>query len=213
MSSSNITISINSSKKPPSFARNVSFPLTIQASPEETVGHVKRKIQAKIPKFHPSRQRLTLKLTGNTKPLSLSEETKLQDALAGLAPGSSNLELEVKDLGPQLGWKTVFVVEYFFELSNLLTHLHLRSLRPSGTKKRAIPTGYGFGLVSCPNYLFETLGWGVVCAMTGSWAAYLFTTVGTGQMLLWALKKHAAYKKEFGKAYPRGRKSMIPFLI
>ncbi|KAJ3900842.1 3-oxo-5-alpha-steroid 4-dehydrogenase-domain-containing protein [Lentinula edodes] len=326
MSSSNITISINSSsKKPPSFARNVSFPIIIQASPEETVGHVKRKIQAKIPKFHPSRQRLTLKPTGNTKPPSLSDETKLQDALAGLAPGSSNLELEVKDLGPQLGWKTVFVVEYagpllihpffyylprlfygtdvthsdlqrlvfamieahfakriletlfvhrfshgtmpffnifknsghyhilsglflaydlyrpgfsvsspyikntwrndpqvlwvcvglwaFFELSNLLTHLHLRSLRPSGTKKRAIPTGYGFGLVSCPNYLFETLGWGVVCAMTGSWAAYLFTTVGTGQMLLWALKKHAAYKMEFGKAYPRGRKSMIPFLI
>ncbi|KAF9042693.1 3-oxo-5-alpha-steroid 4-dehydrogenase-domain-containing protein [Rhodocollybia butyracea] len=89
----------------------------------------------------------------------------------------------------------------FFELSNLSTHLHLRSLRPAGTKKRAIPNGYGFGFVSCPNYFFETLAWAVVCAMTRSWAAYVFTAVGTGQMI-----------KEFGKAYPR-RKAMIPFMI
>ena len=43
----------------------------------------------------------------------------------------------------------------FAELSNLQTHLTLRNLRPAGTKQRNIPRGYGFDLVSCPNYFFE----------------------------------------------------------
>ncbi|KAF9069201.1 3-oxo-5-alpha-steroid 4-dehydrogenase-domain-containing protein [Rhodocollybia butyracea] len=308
-----ITVSA-AANRAPTFARK-SFPLTVETSLEDTVEDVKKKIQSKIPKFYASRQRLSLK----SEKKALSDEAKLADISV-----SSGSELEVKDLGPQVGWKTVFVVEYagpllihpifyylprlfystdvvhsdlqrmvfamveahfgkriletlfvhrfshgtmpllnifknsahyhilsgvflafdlyrpvfsassmhikgtirndqqflwicaglwtFFELSNLSTHLHLRSLRPAGTKKRAIPNGYGFGFVSCPNYFFETLAWAVVCAMTGSWAAYVFTAVGTGQMIVWALKKHAAYKKEFGKAYPR-RKAMIPFMI
>ncbi|KAJ3971260.1 3-oxo-5-alpha-steroid 4-dehydrogenase-domain-containing protein, partial [Lentinula raphanica] len=114
----------------------------------------------------------------------------------------------------------------FFELSNLSTHLHLRSLRPPGSRKRAIPTGYGFGLISCPNYFFETLAWVVICVMTGIsflllTPSLLEITLMTPkqhicsrllQMIVWALKKHAAYKKEFGKAYPK-RKAMIPFII
>jgi very-long-chain enoyl-CoA reductase len=32
-------------------------------------------------------------------------------------------------------------------------------------------------------------------------------------MALWALKKHKAYKREFGEKYPRGRKAMIPFIF
>lgn len=32
-------------------------------------------------------------------------------------------------------------------------------------------------------------------------------------MLVWAQKKHARYRKEFGKDYPRNRKAMIPFLF
>lgn len=43
-------------------------------------------------------------------------------------------------------------------------------------------------------------------------AAGLFTLAGLYQMTVWALGKHRNYKKEF-KNYPRGRKSIIPFLI
>jgi hypothetical protein len=34
-------------------------------------------------------------------------------------------------------------------------------------------------------------------------------------MILWAIKKKAAYKKEFGatKAFPKGRKAIFPGLI
>ena len=30
--------------------------------------------------------------------------------------------------------------------------------------------GYGFNLVSCPNYLFETVAWTAITVMTGSYA-------------------------------------------
>lgn len=56
------------------------------------------------------------------------------------------------------------------ELSNLLTHITLRNLRPAGTRRRAIPYGYGFDLVSCPNYFFETVAWTAVCFLTTSWS-------------------------------------------
>ncbi|EIM82531.1 uncharacterized protein STEHIDRAFT_141777 [Stereum hirsutum FP-91666 SS1] len=99
------------------------------------------------------------------------------------------------------------------ELSNLKTHLTLRSLRPAGSRKLGIPKGYGFGLVSCPNYFFECMGWLIIAGMTGSWAAWLFLAVSGTQMALWALKKHKNYKKVFGPEYPRGRKAMIPFIL
>lgn len=58
----------------------------------------------------------------------------------------------------------------FAEYSNLASHLTLRSLRPEGSRQRGIPFGYGFSLVSCPNYFFEILGWATIVVMTGSWA-------------------------------------------
>lgn len=91
--------------------------------------------------------------------------------------------------------------------------------------------GYGFNLVSCPNYLFETIAWTSITVMTGSYAgkfsclrgsrgprlnsapAMIFLVVSTYQMAVWALKKHRNYKKEFGEKYPRGRKAMFPFIL
>lgn len=41
----------------------------------------------------------------------------------------------------------------------------------------------------------------------------MFTFYSIYQMLEWAIKKHKAYKKEFGDKYPKGRKAMFPFII
>lgn len=64
------------------------------------------------------------------------------------------------------------------ELANLHAHITLRNLRPPGTKVRAIPYGFGFNWVSCPNYLWEILGWAVIGGMTnsiaGNYLSYLF---------------------------------------
>jgi len=56
----------------------------------------------------------------------------------------------------------------FAEISNLSTHLTLRALRPAGTRKRAIPYGYGFSSISYPNYFFESVAWLTICCMTNS---------------------------------------------
>ncbi|KAF5358832.1 hypothetical protein D9758_008527 [Tetrapyrgos nigripes] len=61
----------------------------------------------------------------------------------------------------------------FFQLSNLSTLLTLRSLRRDGNAKRRLPRGYG------THYLFEALGWMVICLMSGCIAAWLFFLVGT----------------------------------
>ncbi|KAI5475362.1 enoyl reductase [Pseudohyphozyma bogoriensis] len=101
----------------------------------------------------------------------------------------------------------------YAELSNLITHLNLSSLRPAGTRVRKIPKGYGFNLVSCANYWFEVVAWVAFTALTLDYAALLFTVVATAQMAVWALKKHKRYRKEFGNEYPKGRKVMIPFVF
>ncbi|KAJ3003422.1 3-oxo-5a-steroid 4- dehydrogenase [Thoreauomyces humboldtii] len=98
------------------------------------------------------------------------------------------------------------------EVSNYLTHVTLRNLRPAGSRVRNIPHGYGFDWVSCPNYFFEIVGWFAIALLTGSVPAYAFFAGGAGQMWQWAVKKHLRYKKEFGAAYPRSRKVLIPFV-
>lgn len=138
----------------------------------------------------------------------------------------------------------IVAVWIFSEVSNLISHVTLASLRPKGEKKtkRAIPRTYGFELVSCPNYLFESLAWAAFLVLTGNWAceslcslsspcdlfakllnvfldkfwsqptAAIFLFVSFAQMLDWALKKHRNYRKEFPD-YPKERKAMIPFVI
>lgn len=288
------------------------FPLTLELTGTDAsikASDINKEIYKKFPKYSPERQRLT------------TEDKKVLDADKTLAEqGITDAStIYFKDLGPQIGWRTVFMIEYagplvfqpifyyfgkqiygksfehsamqtatfymvmlhflkreletvfvhrfshgtmpFFnvfknsahywflsginlafwvfgpwfaqgkaagersdvwlwgcvavwawaEISNLITHITLRNLRPPGTRVRAIPYGYGFDLVSCPNYLFETIGWTAVCFLTTSWSAFLFNIVATGQMYIWAVKKHKNYKKEF-KDYPRNRTSMIPFL-
>lgn len=104
------------------------------------------------------------------------------------------------------------------ELGNFSIHLALRNLRPPGTKERRIPYPTSnpftilFNLVSCPNYTYEIGSWICFSIMTQSIPAVLFTIAGGYQMVIWALGKHRNYRKEFEK-YPRGRKSIIPFLI
>lgn len=289
------------------------FPLNVKLSSNEaTLAEVKKQIASASRKLTIERQRIT---TEDKKPL-LDDDKSLADL--GVSSGQT---LYVKDLGPQVGWRTVFLTEYFgpivihplfyflgpkiwhrdfvhsrmqtvamtlavahyvkreletvfvhrfsngtmplfnifknsthywilsgfllapfiyspwfsaasvagtiqdsttfivattavwalAELSNAYCHLILKNLRPAGTRVRKIPRGFAFELVSCPNYFFEFVAWAAFTVLTLNPASALFAAVSTGQMWLWAVKKHRNYKKEFGKEYPR-RKAMFPFI-
>jgi len=110
----------------------------------------------------------------------------------------------------QLGLLGAFTL---FEFFNFKCHVVLRDLRKPGSSERGIPKGWGFGLVSCANYFWESLCWLTFSVSSQCLGAYLFTAVSFFQMLDWAIKKHKRYRKDFGDQYPRSRKAMIPFLI
>jgi very-long-chain enoyl-CoA reductase len=99
------------------------------------------------------------------------------------------------------------------EIGNLITHLQLRSLRPQGSTVRQIPRGLGFGLVTCPNYMFETIAWVGICLVNLSWSTVLFTGVAVAQMAAWAWKKEKRLRQDFGDKYKKKRFAMIPGLI
>lgn len=98
----------------------------------------------------------------------------------------------------------------FAEMSNFITHMILRSLRPdSDPTKRAVPYGYGFNRITCPNYFFEIIAWLSFCAMTLDPFAVVFTAAGAAQMAVWAKQKHRRYKKDFGEKYPSSKRWVI----
>lgn len=102
----------------------------------------------------------------------------------------------------------------FAEVSNYKTHVILANLRKGDTKKYVIPFGYGFDLVACPNYFFESLAWFSYAMMVGNWSAWLFFVIATGQMFSWAVKKNNRYVKTFGDNYLKlNRKIYVPYMI
>ncbi|KAF3924356.1 hypothetical protein AA313_de0200940 [Arthrobotrys entomopaga] len=102
----------------------------------------------------------------------------------------------------------------FAQLSNAKTHLTLRDLRRPGSADRGIPVGYGFSLVTCPNYMFEVLGWFAV-AMISGWkiSAVVFWLSGLYIQHKWAGQKERRYRKEFGDRYKKKSGVIIPFLL
>lgn len=101
----------------------------------------------------------------------------------------------------------------FGEISNLICHLNLSSLRDDGSKDHKIPFGYGFNLVSCPNYLFESVSWFFFALINLNPFSFLFLIISVLQMVVWAIKKHKRYLKQFGDKYPRNRKIFFPYIF
>ncbi|KAL8821634.1 MAG: hypothetical protein Q9223_000377 [Gallowayella weberi] len=134
--------------------------------------------------------------------------------LAGLNIGFWTYRDSAPAAGESNMWITsMSVILYAIgELGNLYTHLVLRSLRSSGGSERGIPHGLGFGVVTCPNYMFETLAWLGICGVTWSLASIVFAVVAVGQMGVWAQKREARYRREFGAKYQRKRFVMLPGL-
>lgn len=104
-------------------------------------------------------------------------------------------------------------VYLFGETGNALVHLYLSSLRSAGGTERKIPAGYGFALVTCPNYMYEILSWVGIVIASRDWAVALFISIGAAQMYTWARAKERAYRSEFGDKYKKKRFVLLPGLL
>jgi very-long-chain enoyl-CoA reductase len=102
------------------------------------------------------------------------------------------------------------ILYLFGEISNAQAHITLSKLRTKGGTERGIPKGYGFGLVTCPNYLFEMIAWIGVLLVTKSSATLLFMVVAYVQMRLWAIKKEKALRAEFPGTYRKKKYQIFP---
>ncbi|GLC34092.1 hypothetical protein PLESTB_000836600 [Pleodorina starrii] len=82
---------------------------TLDVNPDAPVAELKKKFYGLKKKYYPARQRFTLPLKpGEKRGTVLDDSKRLSDY--GLADGG---KVEFKDLGPQIGYSTVFFWEYF----------------------------------------------------------------------------------------------------
>lgn len=87
--------------------------------------------------------------------------------------------------------------------------LQLRSKESAGY---AIPEGWLFRWISCPNYLGEVLEWLGFALMCGNLAAWSFFIWTIANLVPRAIQHHRWYKENF-QQYPQQRKALLPFLI
>ena len=114
-----------------------------------------------------------------------------------------------QDSNPYITYPALFLY-IVGEVGTFLNHLTLRGLRSSGGKERGIPHGLGFDLVTCPNYMFETIAWVGILLVTWSWSTVLFMCVAVFMMARWSAKKERRYRREFGDKYKRKRYAFLP---
>ena len=96
-------------------------------------------------------------------------------------------------------------------ISNGYCHWILKHLRPPGTQIWAMPKGFLFDYITCPNYFCEIMTWIFFNIMVGlNIAGIAFSCCGIWQMLQWANERHNKYKKMFPD-YPN-RWVLFPFI-
>ncbi|WWC73769.1 uncharacterized protein I206_107741 [Kwoniella pini CBS 10737] len=100
----------------------VNLDFTGKPPAQVTIKDVKIAIQAKFPKLLPNRQRITLpSVNGAGKPIPLTEESRSLESY-DVKDGS---KLKLKDLGKQVGYRTLYLWEYVgpIFLNPLFLHL------------------------------------------------------------------------------------------
>jgi len=95
---------------------------------------------------------------------------------------------------------------------NLHSDAILRRLRAPGDTGYHIPSGGGFRLVSCPNYLGEIVEWGGWALLTWSPTGLVFFLWTVANLAPRAWSHHRWYLEKF-PGYPADRRALVPYLF
>lgn len=116
------------------YIKGANFPLQVNLPDDATLSMLKNGVAHLVPQLTLERQRIT---DAEKKPL-VGDDKRLTDLNV-----KSGDALQVKDLGPQISWRTVFLVEYV----RLYTHTVRAAVHPPGR----LPAGSrGVGLLWPP---------------------------------------------------------------
>ena len=96
--------------------------------------------------------------------------------------------------------------------TNLRADEILLRLRRPGESGYKVPTGGFYRFVSCPNYLGEIVEWLGWALATWSLPGLAFALYPIANLAPPALAHHHWYHDTFPE-YPRGRKTLIPFVL
>ncbi len=105
----------------------------------------------------------------------------------------------------------------FSEQASCITHLHVCKVGATAADTSRMYTGYHipngglYKLVSCPNYLGETIEWTGYAITTHSLAGFAFAFYTFANLAPRAQHHHKWYKERFAD-YPANRKAYIPYL-
>ncbi|KAK0386604.1 hypothetical protein NLU13_6439 [Sarocladium strictum] len=117
--------------------------------------------------------------------------------------------LAARPVIPAMNYVGLFL--YFLgQLSNFRVHLYLKSLRKPGETERRLPSGHGFELVTCPNYMWEVVAWLGAIIVSKSIFIVIYMCIGTYYMYTWGVGKEKAYREQFGDRYKKKRYIMLP---
>ena len=110
-------------------------------------------------------------------------------------------------------WFLIGLIVFFSGMFiNIISDEIMINLKKSNNGKYAIPRGFLFSKVSCPNYFGEFLEWLGWALMTMNLAGLIFFFWTLANLLPRALSNHEWLKKEF-ENYPKNRKAVIPGII
>lgn len=113
---------------------------------------------------------------------------------------------------PSLNLIYVGVALFFIGISgNFYHHYLLASLRKDGDKQYKIPRGGLFGLVICPHYLFDLVGFLGISFISQTVYAFFFTIGMTGYLIGRSYATRKWYLSKF-EDFPKNVKALIPYV-
>lgn len=155
------------------------------------------------------------KYSGFTNGFSTVAISSLYATLSGLVGALAATELQpaLVSAPPFTTWLVPGLVLWTLgQGGNLYHHWLLANLRKPGETDYKVPKGGLFGLVACPHYLFELVGWLGFSLVFQHVTAWVLLGTMSGYLFGRSRATLGWYKERLGDRLPAGWRGVVPFV-